>query len=167
MREEWKKYLLDENKEYTDEEIMEKFKNAVSYLQAKHMRYDLKMLSEPGNKDEWYHLSDSDKANYLQVFLKERYTLESCEKLISTMDAAYHLLNISKEEASRFVLYCAERHLTMTDGIERKYGVSMEEVIEYIDDVLVQYRSYCFSKAKIKMLELMGLVCDDCLNSLK
>ena len=44
MREEWKKYLLDENKEYTDEEIMEKFKNAVSYLQAKHMRYDLKML---------------------------------------------------------------------------------------------------------------------------
>ena len=105
MREEWKKYLLDENKEYTDEEIMEKFKNAVSYLQAKHMRYDLKMLSKPGNKDEWYHLSDSDKANYLQVFLKERYTLESCEKLISTMDAAYHLLNISKEEASRFVLY--------------------------------------------------------------
>ena len=38
VKEEWKQYLLDEKKEYTKEQLIEKFKCAVNYLKEKHMR---------------------------------------------------------------------------------------------------------------------------------
>ena len=37
IKEEWQEYALDSTKEYTYEEIIEKFKYALSYLQERHM----------------------------------------------------------------------------------------------------------------------------------
>ena len=66
VKDEWKQYLLDEEKDYSVEQLIEKFKYAVSYLKSHHLRIVPEMFtdSDPDIVDEKYHLSDKDKEVY-------------------------------------------------------------------------------------------------------
>ncbi|MBU5479351.1 hypothetical protein KQI69_09050 [Eubacterium sp. MSJ-13] len=108
VKEEWQQYLLDEKKEYTEEQLIEKFKCAVNYLKEKHMRMDQEMFTNPDNVDKKYNLSEKDKQDYGKAFQKEGYALQDCKKIMCVMDAVYHVLDISKEDARQFTLYIAE-----------------------------------------------------------
>ena len=148
VKDEWKQYLLDEEKDYSVEQLIEKFKYAVSYLKSHHLRIVPEMFtdSDPDIVDEKYHLSDKDKEVYAKSFEKEGYAPQDCKTIIKVMDAVYHVLDISKEEARQFTLYIAENHLTLTDVIERKYGLSLKECNEYKESILLPYADYYAKK---------------------
>lgn len=147
VKDKWKQYLLDEEKDYSVEQLIEKFKYAVSYLKSHHIRIVHEMFTDPGIVDKKYHLSDKDKEVYAKSFEKEGYAPQDCNTIIKVMDAVYHVLDISKEEARQFTLYIAENHLTLTDAIERKYHLSLSEYDDYMEVVLMPYVNYCGRKA--------------------
>ena len=142
MKEEWKEFLLDDSKEYTLEQFIEKFKQAVDYLHSKHMRIGSQMLTERRAYDLQFHLDEIEKEYYTRIFEKEGYALMDCKKIVEVMDALYHMLDISKEEASCFTLYIADNHLTLSAAIEEKYGISIAECEEYIEKILEPYADY-------------------------
>ena len=74
------------------------------------------------------------------------------------MDAVYHVLDISKEEARQFTLYIAENHLTLTDAIERKYHLSLSEYDDYMEVVLMPYANYCGRKSLQLGKELVDIL---------
>lgn len=92
-------------------------------------------------------MSDKDKEVYAKSFEKEGYAPQDCKTIIKVMDAVYHVLDISKEEARQFTLYIAENHLTLTDAIERKYHLSLSGYDDYMEVVLMPYVNYCGRKA--------------------
>ena len=148
IKEEWQEYALDSTKEYTYEEIIEKFKYALSYLQERHMKIDYEIsktfmgvidIDAIGDK---YNLSEDENVFYAKEFEKEGYVPEDCQKIVQVMQAVYRVLNISKEEAKDFTLYIAENNLKVTDAIKQKYGFSISEAEEYMDEILVPYVNY-------------------------
>lgn len=158
VKDEWKQYLLDEKEEYSVEQIIEKFKYAVSYLKSHHMRIVPEMFTDPGILDKKYHLSDKDKEVYAKSFEKEGYVPQDCKTIIKVMDAVYYVLDISKEEAKQFTLYIAENHLTLTDAIEKKYRLSLSEYNDYIEEVLMPYANYCGRKSLQLGKELVDIL---------
>lgn len=161
VKDEWKQYLLEEKKDYSIEQIIEKFKHAISYLKLHHMRIVLERFTDPDLVDEKYRLSNEDKEIYVKSFEIDDYTSQDCKKLIKVMDAVYHTLDISKEEARQFTLYIAENHLTVTDAIERKYGFSLSEYDDYVEVVLMPYVSYCAKKGVqegVTLIEILSKV---------
>lgn len=160
VKDEWKQYLLDEEKDYSVEQLIEKFKYAVSYLKSHHLRIVPEMFtdSDPDIVDEKYHLSDKDKEVYAKSFEKEGYAPQDCKTIIKVMDVVYHTLDISKEEARQFTLYIAENHLTLTDAIERKYHLSLSEYDDYMEVVLMPYANYCGRKSLQLGKELVDIL---------
>lgn len=158
VKDEWKQYLLDEKEECSVEQIIEKFKYAVSYLKSHHMRIVPEMFTDPGILDKKYHLSDKDKEVYAKSFEKEGYAPQDCKTIIKVMDAVYYVLDISKEEAKQFTLYIAENHLTLTDAIEKKYRLSLSEYNDYIEEVLMPYANYCGRKSLQLGKELVDIL---------
>lgn len=158
VKDEWKQYLLDEKEDYSVEQIIEKFKYAVSYLKSHHIRIVPEMFTDSGIVDKKYHLSDKDKKVYAKSFEKEGYAPQDCKTIIKVMDAVYHVLDISKEEARQFTLYIAENHLTLTDAIERKYHLSLSEYDDYMEVVLMPYVNYCGRKALQLGKELVDIL---------
>lgn len=73
------------------------------------------------------------------------------------MDALYHLLDISKDEAVQLTLYIAENHLTLTEAIEIKYGFSLDECNDFLEIVLAPYVTYCGKKALQGIRELEAM----------
>ena len=148
IKEEWQEYALDSSKEYPYEEIIEKFKYALSYLQERHMKIDFEIprifmgIIDIGAIEDKYTLSEDEKIFYAKEFEKEGYASEDCQKIVQVMQAVYRLLNISKEEARDFTLYIAENNLKLTDAVKQRYGFSMSEAEEYIDEILVPYANY-------------------------
>lgn len=158
VKDEWKQYLLDEKEDNSAEQVIEKFKYAVSYLKLHHMRIVPEMFTDSDIIDEKYCLSDKDKELYANLFEKEGYTSQDCKTIVKVMDAAYHALDISKEEARKFTLYIAENHMTLTDAIERKYNFSLSKYDDYIEVVLMPYVSYCARKAIQEGLTLIEIL---------
>lgn len=158
VKEEWKQYSLEEGKEYTIEQLVEKFKYAVSYLKAKHVRIDYEMCAFPNRVNEKYHLSERDKQDYEKAFQNEGYAPQDCKKIVCVMDAVYHILDISKEEAGQFTLYVAEKHLTLTDALKKKYGLSVSECEEYMNTILMPYVDCCREKVFQSGKELMDVL---------
>lgn len=158
IKKEWQKYLLNENKEYTTEELIEDFKKAVDYLFSKHVRLSSDMLVNPQRASEQYHLSEQDQAVYLGKFHHVGYAVNDSEKMVEVMDVLYHVLNISKDEAGEFTLYITENHMTLTDAIEKRYGVSMDDVSQYIEMVLTPYADYAMKMAIKTGKELLSIL---------
>lgn len=158
IKKEWQKYLLNENKEYTTEELIEDFKEAVDYLFSKHVRLSSDMLVNPQRASEQYHLSEQDQAVYLGKFHHAGYAVNDSEKMVEVMDVLYHVLNISKDEAGEFTLYITENHMTLTDAIEKRYGVSMDDVSQYIEMVLTPYADYAKKMAIKTGKELLSIL---------
>ena len=145
VKNEWKEYLLEE-KEYTFEQFIEKYKHAIGYLKKKHMRISDDFFVNQESNNQKYHLSDRDKMFYEKEYEGEGYSPLDCKKIINVMDVLYQLLDISKEEARKFTSYIAENHLTLTDAIERKYGLSLKECNEYKESILLPYADYYAKK---------------------
>lgn len=158
IKKEWKEYLLDENKECTTDELIECFKKALNYLFLKHIRINSDMLVNPQRASEQYHLSEPDQENYIMLFQNEGYAAQDSKKMVEVMDALYHMLDISKQEAYEFTLYIAENHMTLTEAIEKRYGISMDDVNEYMDIVLTPYAEYAMKVAEKLGKELLSIL---------
>ena len=133
VKEEWKQYLLDENQEYTMDQLSEKFRMAVNYLQSKHIRLNEQMLMNLKVVESQLHLSEQDREQYAAQFQKEGYLPQDSMKMVEVMDALYHLLDISKDEAVQLTLYIAENHYTLTEAIEIKYPISLHECNDFLE----------------------------------
>ena len=157
VKEEWKQYLLDENQEYTMDQLSEKFRMAVNYLQSKHIRLNEQMLMNLKVVESQLHLSEQDREQYAAQFQKEGYLPQDSMKMVEVMDALYHLLDISKDEAVQLTLYIAENHLTLAEAIEIKYGFSLDECNDFLEIVLAPYVTYCGKKALQGIRELEAM----------
>lgn len=87
VKEEWKQYLLDENQEYTMDQLSEKFRMAVNYLQSKHIRLNEQMLMNLKVVESQLHLSEQDREQYAAQFQKEGYLPQDSMKMVEVMDA--------------------------------------------------------------------------------
>ena len=147
IRNEWKRYLLDENRDYSLSEFIEKFREAVVFLKEKGIRVtkELIILSLDDYEKE-YRLMDDEKLYYTKQFMNRGYKENDSQTIVKVMDALYHMLDISKEEAEKITDYIAENHLTLTDAISEKYGISIEDVTKYTNTILKSYLEYSTNK---------------------
>lgn len=147
IRNEWKRYLLDENRDYSLSEFLEKFREAVGFLKEKGIRVtkELIILSSDDYEKE-YRLMDNEKLYYTKRFMNRGYKEDDSKTIVKVMDVLYHVLDISKEEAEKFTEYVAENHMTLTDAINEKYGISIEDVAKYTDTILKSYLDYSTKK---------------------
>ncbi len=141
IRSEWKRYLLDENKDYSLSEFLGKFKEAVGFLKRKGIRVTKELLSSD-NYEKEYRLTDDEKLYYTERFMNRGYNENDSKTIVEVMDVLYHLLNISKKEVEKFTEYIAEKHMTLTDAISEKYGFSIEDVNKYTNIILESYLEY-------------------------
>lgn len=157
---EWKQYLLDEDKEYELSELLQNFKRAVDFLRTKGLRISKISLLTPKDFDKEFHLSEDDKSYYLQRFVNKGYNKHDSETIITVMDALYHMLDITKEQAEKFTEYIAENHMTLSDAISEKYGISLDEINEYMEVVLGSYLKYCIKKSLQYGKELIDILAE-------
>lgn len=147
IRNEWKRYSVDENRDYSLLEFLEKFREAVGFLKEKGIRVtkELIILSSDDYEKE-YRLMDNEKQYYTRRFINRGYKEDDSKTIVKVMDILYHMLDISKEEAENFTEYIAENHMTLTDAISEKYGISIEDVTKYTDTILKSYLDYSTKK---------------------
>lgn len=141
-REEWKHYLFEEGKDYTLDEAIEKFVEALGFLKSNSMRISVDMLLESENYDLEFRLSDEEKAEYIQKFNKVGYALADCETIVKVMDCMYHTFEISKEDAFEMAKYAAENQLTITQTVNEKLKADLKAVGEFTDTVLAELLNY-------------------------
>ncbi len=72
VKDKWKQYLLDEEKDYSVEQLIEKFKYAVSYLKSHHIRIVHEMFTDPGIVDK----------NIICRIRTKKYTLSHLKKKV-------------------------------------------------------------------------------------
>lgn len=141
IRNEWKQYLLDESRDYSLAEFLEKFKGAVGFLKEKGIRATKEILNLGDNENK-YRLTDNEKLYYTEHFMNSGYREYDAKTIVKVMDTIYHILDISKEEAEKFTENAADNHMTLTDAIRKKYGISLEDITEYTNVVLESYVEY-------------------------
>ncbi len=141
IRNEWKQYMVDESKEYSFSEFFEKFKEAVRFLKEKGIRVTKEILSSDDYEKE-YRLTDDERLYYTKRFMNRGYAENDSKTIVKVMDVLYHLLDISKEEAEKFTEYIAEKHMTLSDAISEKYGISIDDINEYMNVILESYLEY-------------------------
>lgn len=158
VREDWRKFLLDEDQNYTFLEATDILKRSVFYLKEKGIRITEKMLILPKMASQEYYLTDTDKAIYMAKFEHERYDIDSCKKLLEVMDAVYHYFDLTKDKSAEFVLYVAENKLKLSDALNQKYGFAVEEIDEYINYILQGNAKYCAKKSSEYGKELLEIL---------
>ena len=141
IRNVWKQYLLDENRDYSLSEFTEKFREAVGFLKENGIRVTKEVLNSDDYEKE-YRLTDDEKLYYAKRFMNRGYNENDSKVIVKTMDALYHILNVSKEEAEKFTEYAADNRMTLTVAIRKKYGIPIEDVIKYTNTILESYLEY-------------------------
>lgn len=141
IRNEWKQYMVDDNKDYSLPEFVEKFSEAVGFLKEKGIRIKKELLESKDFENE-YRLTDDEKLYYTKRFMNSGYRENDAKTIVKVMDTIYHMLDISKEEAEKFTEYAADNHMTLTDALSKKYGISLEDTIEYTNIILESYLEY-------------------------
>lgn len=159
IKTEWKQYMVDENKEYSFLEFFEKFKEAVGFLKEKGIRVTKEILSSD-NYEKEYRLTDDEKLYYTKRFMNRGYSESDSETIIKVMDALYHMLDITKEQTEKFTEYIAENQMTLSDAISEKYGLSLDEINEYMEVVLESYLKYCIKKSLQYGKELIDILAE-------
>ena len=87
VREEWKQYLFEEGKEYTFDEVIEKVLNAIKFLKKNGVRVTANMLLDEKKADSEFHLSEMEKAGYIQAFSNMGYAISAELALIDTSES--------------------------------------------------------------------------------
>lgn len=158
VRKEWKQYVFEEGKDYSFEEEIGKFKNAVTFLKNKCVRVSEQMFLDQEQYESDFHLSEMEKAKYIQTFNKEGYATHDCVTIVNVMDVIYHAFDISKDKAFEIAEYAANNHLALTKAIQEKLGVDFDEVNEFIDIVLSEILKFFLSKTLESREELEKIV---------
>lgn len=158
VREEWKHYLFEKGKDYTLDEAIEKFVEALGFLKSNSMRISVDMLLGSENYDLEFRLSDEEKAEYIQKFSKVGYALADCETVVKVMDCIYHTFEISKEDAFEIANYAAENQLTITQTVNDKLKADFKAVGEFIDTVLPELLNYFKSRTMQCGKDLIGII---------
>lgn len=146
VRTEWEHYLFEEGKQYTLEEVIQKIAGVVTFLKEKKARVNANMFLDRDDAELQYHLSESEKEKYIQLFNEKGYAISDCETIVKVMDAIYHGFDITMEKAYEMAEYTVENHLTVTQMLKDTLQVDLDEVKEFIDTVLEEMLAY--TKAK-------------------
>lgn len=146
VREEWKQYLFDEGKDYTFDEAIEKVLNAIKFLKKNGVRVTANMLLDEKKADSEFHLSEMEKAGYIQAFSNMGYAISDCKTIVKVIDVIYHWFDVTKIKAYEMAEYAANNRLTVTQTIKDNLNVDFDEIVEFVDTVLEEMLVY--TKAK-------------------
>lgn len=158
VRTEWKKYLFEEEKDYTLEEAIEKFVVALEFLKSNSMRISTDMILGVDNYDLEFRLTEEEKNEYIHKFNEEGYALTDCSTIVKVMDCMYHTFEISKEDAFEMTKYAAENQLTITQTVNDKLKSDFKAVKEFVDTVLWNVLEYFRSRTLQYGKELLELI---------
>lgn len=147
VRETWKQYLFEDGKDYTFDETIEKILNAIKFLQKKCVRVTANMLLDDNKADSEFHLSDIEKAGYIQAFSNMGYAISDCETIVKVIDVIYHWFDVTKIKAYEMAEYAANNRLTVTQTIKDKLNVDFDEIVEFVDTVLEEMLVYTKAKS--------------------
>ena len=133
MKNEWMN-LMCEDKEYSVEEAIEKYKAIISFLKDKKIRtvLDGNGIERIVGNDE-FHLSESDKKMLLKKYQGESYTDDSCQKIIQSIDVVYHYYDVSKEYAESIVAYARNHKMTLSKALQD--SIDTLGLVEYTEFV--------------------------------
>ena len=133
MKNEWMN-LMCEDKEYSVEEAIEKYKAIISFLKDKKIRtvLDGNGIERIVGNDE-FHLSESDKKMLLKKYQGESYTDDSCQKIIQSIYVVYHYYDVSKEYAESIVAYARNHKMTLSKALQD--SIDTLGLVEYTEFV--------------------------------
>ena len=133
MKNEWMN-LMCEDKEYSVEEAIEKYKAIISFLKDKKIStvLDGNGIERIVGNDE-FHLSESDKKMLLKKYQGESYTDDSCQKIIQSIDVVYHYYDVSKEYAESIVAYARNHKMTLSKALQD--SIDTLGLVEYTEFV--------------------------------
>lgn len=135
MTKEWKKFV-DTEKDYSMEEAVEKYNEMVEFMRSKRARLVSTPQCERQPLENEYHLTEKEKQKYMVKYAMQRYTKESCEKIVMIIDTIYHWYDVSSEEAEKVFVYAEEKHVTPSEAIEKTIGgMGLEELAEFATEV--------------------------------
>ena len=81
-------------------------------------------------------ITEEEKQKYMVKYAMQRYTKESCEKIVMIIDTIYHWYDVSSEEAEKVFMYAEEKHVTSSEAIEKTIGgMGLEELAEFTTEV--------------------------------
>ena len=135
MTKEWKNFV-DTEKDYSMEEAVEKYNEMVEFMRSKRARLVSTPQCERQPLENEYHLTEKEKQKYMVKYAMQRYTKESCEKIVMIIDTIYHWYDVSSEEAEKVFVYAEEKHVTPSEAIEKTIGgIGLEELTEFATEV--------------------------------
>lgn len=135
MRKEWENFV-DTEKDYSMEEAVEKYNEMVEFMRSKKARLVSTPQCERQPLENEYHLTEEEKQKYMFKYAMQRYTKESCEKIVMIIDTIYHWYDVSSEEAEKVFMYAEEKHVTSSEAIEKTIGgMGLEELAEFTTEV--------------------------------
>lgn len=143
IRDEWKEYLFQDGIEYTTEGIARVLANMFQYLESKKMRLDITMVTDPAQFAEMYQLSSEQIEQYINYFENQHYDNESARKIVKCMNVVYHTLDITIDEALDFAEYVSTNGLTLTKGMNDKFGVDLNEINLFMIEVMEKNVAFC------------------------
>lgn len=159
IREDWKTYLIEE-KDYTEQEIIEKAVEFLSFFIEHKMRVDSKMFLNPIEYSVQSHLSDLIKEKYILRFTKRGFAPKDAIIIVKCMDAIYHCFDLSFKEAEEVTSYAADNHLTITQAIKDKLNVDFNEVNEFLDTVYPLFIDGCIKRCLQYGYDIVKLIND-------
>lgn len=143
IREEWKEYLFQDGIEYTAEGVARVIANMFQYLESKKMRLDITMVTDPAQFAEMNQLSSEQIEQYINYFENQHYDNESARKIVKCMNVVYHTLDITIDEALDFAEYVSANGLTLTKGMNDKFGVDFNEINLFLVEVMEKNAMFC------------------------
>jgi hypothetical protein len=146
FRGEWSEYLFQDGVEYSMEEVFEKIKKMLGFMENRKMRVDATMWINPNQFSYMYLLSKEEIKTYTEYFKMKQFDNASASKIVECMNAVYHMLYISVEEALDFADYTSQNRMTLTKGMMDKFGVDFNEIKLFLDEVMVKNAEFCISQ---------------------
>ena len=144
--EEWDEYLFQDGVEYSIEEVFEKIRRMLDFMENRKMRVDATMWINPNQFSYMYLLSKEEIETYTEYFKMKQFDNASASKIVECMNAVYQMLDISVEEALDFADYTSQNRMTLTKGMKDKFDVDFIEIQLFLDEVMVKNAEFCIGQ---------------------
>lgn len=147
VRPEWQHYLFEDEKDYSEKEIIDKLTDVFSFFTSRKMRVNFILCNNINESKGKTHLSYIDKIKYVKRFEQRGVSADDCHTVVKIMDFIYQNFELSKDEAEDITNYGVRNRLTLPRLIKDKLGVDYNEVSDYIDEVLQNVLEYSILKS--------------------
>lgn len=145
---EWQQYLIDKDKEYTIEEMIEKVREAIRFLKSKHIRITDEFFTDMKKFSEKYILTDIQKNELTREYEQMGYACNDSVRIVDTLQVLYKTFDLTLEETTALTTYIVENHLTVSEVTKERFGFSLEDWGVFCDEILIDMATYFMEQVR-------------------